>query len=78
MSNLKKPACASKQDVLELTTLQYVLTLFVISKHFITDNTQYLHQICISIYTGLYMNWFVNKNYVLSGIPFNCQILSNT
>ena len=25
ISNLKKPACASKQDVLELATLRYIL-----------------------------------------------------
>ena len=43
--------------------------MFVISKNFKTDNTQYLHQICMSIYTGLYVNLFVNKNYVHSGIP---------
>ena len=28
ISNLKKPACASKRDVLELVTLQYVLQFF--------------------------------------------------
>ena len=26
-SNLKKPACASKQDVLELATLRYVVSI---------------------------------------------------
>ena len=27
ISNLKKPACASKQDVLELMTLRYIIQL---------------------------------------------------
>ena len=34
ISNLKKPACASKQDVLELATLQYVPIYFFIFYRF--------------------------------------------
>ena len=29
ISNLKKPACASKQDVLELATLRYLFQFFL-------------------------------------------------
>ena len=49
ISNLKKPACASKQDVLELTTLQYTYEKLL-------RNYFYITHCCIDI-------WFVGTNW---------------